>query len=77
MNSDNPPRAMYAQKRYDSTVHYTAFPQRVLGYGNFTLMCGTRISGLTSIRYVPHGAKVCKRCVNASMKRRARVTVTR
>jgi len=71
MDNDNIPRTTYAQRQYGA-VHYTASPQRVMGYGNFALMCGTHIPGLTAIRHIPHGAKVCERCVTAMMREKAK-----
>ena len=67
-------KAMYAQKTYSSTVHYLRNPQQPFGYGNFGTVCGTGIQGATAIKHIPHGVKVCKRCVKATMLQRVTPT---
>jgi hypothetical protein len=61
-------KAMYMQKTLSSTVHYLQNPQRPMAYGNFTSLCGTVGGSMTAIQYVPHGVKVCKRCVKTSIR---------
>jgi len=61
--TDPTPTARYMQKTLGSTVHYLLHPQRHLAYGSFPSLCGTVGGGMTATQYIPHGVKVCQRCV--------------
>jgi hypothetical protein len=61
--TDLAPTARYMQKTLGSTVHYLINWRRPMAYGNLAPKCGLNIQGVTAIQHIPHGAKVCQRCV--------------